>query len=79
MRALGPNRLREWRRCGLGRRWRNILDANKWGPPLVVGRHIGGAGRSHLAASQALPRGVASLSPLESSRIVFIAFKFDSI
>jgi hypothetical protein len=59
--------------------WRNIPEADKRGPPSGAGWHLGGADQSHLAASRALPRGVASWSPLESSRIVFVAVKFDFI
>jgi hypothetical protein len=76
--ALGSNRFEGWRKCSLGRRWRNIPEADRWGPPLGAGWHQGGADRSNLAASRALPQGVASWSPLESSRIVFIAIKLSS-
>jgi hypothetical protein len=76
--AIGSNRLEGRRRCSLGRRWRNIPEADRRGPPPGTERHLGGAGWPHLVASQALPRGVASWSPLESSRIVFIAIKLSS-
>jgi hypothetical protein len=75
--ALRPNWLEEWYRCSLGRRWRNILEADRRGPPPGTMWHQGGAGRHHLAVSRALPRGVASWSPLESSRIVFITVKLN--
>jgi hypothetical protein len=78
-RALGSNLLKERRRCSLGRRWRNIPEADKRGPPPGAERHLGGVGRSYLAASLALSQGVTSWSPLESSRIVFVMVKFDSL
>jgi hypothetical protein len=76
--ALRSNRLEEWRRCTLGRRWRNIPEADRQGPPPGIGRHQGGAGQSHLAASRALHQGVVSWSPLESLKIVFVAVKLSS-
>jgi hypothetical protein len=76
--ALGSNWLEERCRSNLERRWRNIPEADRRGPLPGTGRHLGGAGWPHLVASQALPRGVASWSLLESSRIVFIAVKLSS-
>jgi hypothetical protein len=54
-----------------------LEDANERGPQ-GAGRHHGGVDRPRLAASRGLPRGVASCSPLESSRVVFVAVKFSS-
>jgi hypothetical protein len=76
--ALRSNRLEGRRRCSLGRWWRNIPEADRRGPPPGAGWHQGGVGRSHQVASRALPWGVASWGPLESSRIVFVVVKFNS-